>query len=257
LRELLIFDPSVVVGCVCVVLIAWRWFAIPGDARRSEYVLLIAIFALVADPVAQAVADSLTWVQPMKMDLYAYAADRTLGQPSFVLGRMVAPHVWLQVLLEIAYGLAPIGVILALSGSILRRSAEVGTMIWAFVLNLLAAPVFYLLAPVSGPRFAFSNFPLDPGAIVPHLMRIDAAPNGIPSVHMSTALLIVWCCREHRWWATAAIVYLVLTIVSTLASGQHYGVDILAAVPYSAGVVWLSKAVSWRVRVPRREPVPG
>lgn len=257
MRELLIFDPSVLAGCVCVLLVAWRWFALPGDARRSEYLLLIAIFGLIADPAAQAVADWLSWVQPLKMDLYAYAVDRALGEPSFVLGRLVAPHAWLQMLLEIAYGLLPVGVILALSGNVLRRSTELGTMVWAFVLNLVAAPIFYLLVPVCGPRFAFSNFPMDPGLIAPHLLRIDAAPNGIPSVHMSTALLIAWCCREHRGWATVAMVYMVLTIVSTLASGQHYGVDLVAAIPYTVGVVSLAKAVSVRVRVARREAVRG
>ena len=243
---LLLFDPSVVLGGLFVLVVAVRWFLMPKEARRSEYLLLVAIFTLIAGPVAQAIADRLSRLRPMKMDLFAYAWDRYLGQPAFVLGRLVAPHAWMKVLLELAYGLLPMGVILVFTFHILWRSPEVRTMVWAFVLNLLAAPLFYLLLPVCGPVFAFPGFPLDPGHVIPHLLRIDAAPNGIPSVHLSTALLIVWFSRKSRAGVTAAGVYLLLMVVSTLASGQHYGVDLLAAVPYAAAVLWVAKAVALR-----------
>jgi hypothetical protein len=246
--SLLIYDPSVVVGFVLILAVVWRWFAVPADARRSEYILLVATFTLIVSPAAQAVADSLSQVRPMKMDLYAYAADGYLGQPAFVLGRMVAPHLWEKVLLNIAYGLLPIGVILTVSAHILRRSAGVSLMVWAFVINLVAAPVFYLLLPVCGPEFAFPMFPVEPGHVVPHMVQIDAAPNGIPSVHLSTALLILWFSRKSRAGFVLATVYLLLTVTATLASGQHYAVDLLAAVPYAAGVVWLTKRSWFRSR---------
>jgi PAP2 superfamily len=250
---LLLYDPSVVVGLVFIVAVVWRWFVVPADARRCEYLLLITIYTLIVTPVAQAFAESLSEIRPMKMDLYAYVADGTLGQPAFVLGRMVAPHVWAQALLNVAYGLLPIGMILTLGAHVLRRSAGVSVMVWAFVINLLAAPMFYLLVPVCGPLFAFPMFPLGPGHVTPHTMRIDAAPNGVPSVHMSTALLMVWFGRRSRAGLTAAIVYLLLIVLSTLASGQHYAVDLVAAVPYTAGVLWLAKVAASELRVPQAE----
>ena len=238
---LLIYDPSVVVGFVFIVAVVWRWFANPADARRNEYMLVLAIFALIAVPATQAVADSLSRLRPMKMDLFAYVADGPLGQPAFMLGRVVAPHAWAKVLLNLAYGLLPMGVVLVLSAHILRRSVRVSSMVWAFVINLMAAPVFYLLLPVCGPQFAFPMFPLNPGHVIPHMIRIDAAPNGVPSVHTSTALLMVWFSRKSRAGLAATIVYLLLIVASTLASGQHYAVDLLAAIPYTAGVLWVSK----------------
>ena len=98
--SLLIFDPSVIVGLVFILAVGWRWFAVPADARRCEYMLLIAIFTLIASPAAQVVADWMSQLRPLKMDLYAYAADGYLGQPAFVLGRLVAPHAWAKVLLD-------------------------------------------------------------------------------------------------------------------------------------------------------------
>jgi hypothetical protein len=254
--SLLIFDPSVVVGFVLIVAVVWRWFAVPADARRSEYILLIAIFALIVAPAAQAVAELLSGARPLKLDLYAYVADGYLGQPAFALGRLVAPYTWAKVLLNVAYGLLPIGVILTLAAHILRRTAGVGSMVWAFVINLVVAPVFYLLVPVCGPKFAFPIFPVDAGHVIPHMVRIDAAPNGIPSVHTSTALLIVWFSRKSRAGLAASIVYLLLMVAATLGSGQHYAVDLLAAIPYAAGVVWLAKR-RWFVKATAQDAREG
>lgn len=252
MMSLLIFDPSVIVGLVFILAVGWRWFAVPADARRCEYMLLVAIFTLIASPAAQVVADWMSRLRPLKMDLYAYAADGYLGQPAFVLGRLVAPHAWAKVLLNEVYGLLPIAVILTLSAHIVRRNA-VSAMVWAFVINVVAAPVFYLLVPVCGPTFAFPMFPANPGYVIPQMMAIDAAPNGIPSVHTSTVLLIVWFSRKSRAGLMAAVVYLLLMVAATLASGQHYAVDLLAAIPYAVGVVGLGKIVASRVRGPRTE----
>jgi len=237
---LLIFDPSVVIGFLFVLAVAVRWFLVPSDDRRSEYLLLFSIFTLITAPSAQAVADGLSRLRPMKMDLYAYVADGPLGEPSFVLGRLVAPHAWLKVLLQVSYGLLPVAVIVVFTCHVLQRSPRIATIVWAFVINLVAAPLFYMLVPVCGPTFAFARFPVGPGHVIPHLIRINAAPNGIPSVHMSTALLVAWFSRKSRVGLAAASVYLVLMVVATLASGQHYGVDLLAAIPYAAGVLWVS-----------------
>jgi membrane-associated phospholipid phosphatase len=65
-------------------------------------------------------------------------------------------------------------------------------------------------------------------------------------VHASTALLMVWFSRKSRAGLAAAMVYLLLIVVSTLASGQHYGVDLVAAIPYAVSVLWLARVVaSW------------
>lgn len=240
--NLLILDPSVAVGFVFIVAVVVRWILVPADARRSEYMLVIALGAVILSPAAQAIADRLSGLRPMKMDLYAYGLDRYLGEPAFVLGRGVTPHMWAKVVLNVAYGLLPMAVVFVLTSHIARRRAGVGHMVWAFVLNLALAPVFYLMFPVCGPRFAFPGFPLEPGLVLPHMVHIDAAPNGVPSVHMSTALLVLWFSRKRRAAMAMAGVYGLLIVAATLASGQHYAVDLLAAVPYAAGILWLTKA---------------
>jgi len=70
-------------------------------------------------------------------------------------------------------------------------------------------------------------------------MTISAAPNGVPSVHTSTALLVLYFLRHWRFGMVAGSVFLGLTVLATLGSGQHYFFDLLCALPYSALILWL------------------
>jgi membrane-associated phospholipid phosphatase len=106
----------------------------------------------------------------------------------------------------------------------------------AFAINLFAAPLFYLWLRVCGPQYAFSQFPRSAGPVVAHLILLNAAPNGFPSVHTSTALLILLLAWRWRGGIALGSVYLGLIVMSTLASGQHYLFDLLAAVPYAFAV---------------------
>src|SRR5207247_2117622 len=79
----------------------------------------------------------------------------------------------------------------------------------------------------------------------PHMIPIDAAPNGIPSVHMATALLIFWFLRRWWWGSLIGLVFILLTILATLGLGQHYLFDLICAIPYAALVYLL--AAWWSV----------
>jgi len=160
-----------------------------------------------------------------------------------VLGRVVAPHAWAGGAAERGAWSAADWVGCDAVGAYSQAQRAVSSMVWAFVINLLVSPVFYLLVPVCGRRFAFPMFPLDPGHVVPHMVRIDATPDGMPSLHLSTALLTVWFSRRNRAGFVLAMVYLLLIVVSALASGQHYGVNLVAAIPYTSGIIRLAKGV--------------
>ena len=66
-----------------------------------------------------------------------------------------------------------------------------------FLLSLAFSVPFYLLCPVCGPAYAFPGFPALPaGPIVPHPILLDAPAKGVPSIHFSTALLVLWYGRK-------------------------------------------------------------
>jgi membrane-associated phospholipid phosphatase len=127
----------------------------------------------------------------------------------------------------------------------LASEAETALLARAFFLNLFLAVPFYLAIPVCGPAFAYpavwKTFPLHlPNDSPRHMIPIDAAPNGIPSVHMATALLIFWFLRRWWWGSLVGFGFVLLTILSTLGLGQHYLFDLICAIPYAVLVYLLA-----------------
>jgi hypothetical protein len=219
-------------------------------------VLLAGIFAVIAAAAAVAVVNYISVLRPLKYDLYIYRVDAVFGEPSFFLGRVVQRSRALQDLVSISYGMLTmvfVGVFIVYLYE--RSEAEVALLLRAFVLNLFLAVPIYFLIPVCGPQFAFLAFPSLPPPIVPHPIALAAAPNGIPSVHAAGALLIWWFLRGWRIGSLFGCVFLALTILATLGSGKHYFFDLLCAVPYAAGVYWISwRTNGWASRAERMEP---
>jgi hypothetical protein len=88
-----------------------------------------------------------------------------------------------------------------------------GYLLALFISALLAAPC-YLLFPAVGPA---------------HLSNALAPRNCIPSLHFAWAFLAFWYCPRAWRWPMAAFV--LLTGVATITTGEHYFIDLLAAVP--------------------------
>ena len=207
-----------------------------GPSGRLGRFLIVVALAVPGNMLAMFAANCAGRVRPYKLDLYVYWIDNRLGfQPSFALGRFVMSHPSMMVLLALSYQLLPIA-ILAVFGAYLwlRSEREAMSMVPVFILNLALSVPCYLLFPVSGPAYAFPGFPALPGGqVVPHPILLSAPPNGVPSIHFSTALLILWYGWKLPFGRWIAGMYLALIAVSTMASGEHYLFDLLAAVPYT------------------------
>ena len=248
---------STVLGAGIVIGVAARYIAVPSDSKRNDRLMLVALFTLLGGWGSTAIANAMGYIPLPKCDLFIYAVDRHLGSPSFVLGTVCALHPALFSLLNSAYTALPVVVTLVLlryawDGYSLNEPAT------AFLLNVLLAPFLYLLIPVAGPRYAFASFPREPALATLHVISLHAPPNGIPSVHMSTAILIVrfaWRWKIGRWFA---VLYLVATIISTMAVGEHYAIDLLAGIPYALGVLALAKMPKTQLthRTPDRQATP-
>jgi len=109
-----------------------------------------------------------------------------------------------------------------------------------FALNMILAVPIYFLLPVCGPRYVFKAFPSDADSQIPHPVFLSYPPNGIPSVHFSTALLIFWFLRRWKMGRIFGAVFLLLTFLATLGLGEHYLFDLIVAVPYTFGIYRLA-----------------
>lgn len=236
------------VSAIVLIVAVARLLLVPGDRRRGTWFLLACLWTI-------ALEIGLPWFfyysaafRPLKYDQYIYRLDGLLGfQPSFVLGRLFARVLLLDILCRLAYVFLPWTYLAVFSLYIWRRSADLGLMLRCALWNLTGI-LCYLLVPVSGPVYAFAHFPAVAPAIAhPAIIALNSPPNGIPSLHMSTALLILYFLRRWGYGRLFGGVYLGFTILATLGTGQHYLFDLLTALPFTAAVVFLAK----RVRLPR------
>ncbi len=237
----LIIYPGVVVTTLLILFLAFRWFLDPQTRKQTEWLLVCAALVEPAASVSTLITRALSRLRPLKLDLYIYQIDCFFGSPSFYIGRVVGAHLWLIILMSVSYCLLSVAIFCTFAVyMVLRPEREALRVAMTFLFNLFAAVPLYLLFPVCGPAFAFPNFPaLPPAHLFPHMMPISAAPNGVPSVHMSAALLILWFLWPWSWGRAISSIYLGLIIMSTLATGQHYLFDLLCAVPYAALVIWI------------------
>lgn len=221
--------------------VAIRMARVPNDRKRCDWFLAATVLALPANMISENTALLLSRLRPFKIDQYIFQLDGLLGfQPSFAIGRFVAHRPWLEVTSSIAYSVLPCVVLLLFGLYLWKRSEqEAWFLLKVFVLNLFLAVPIYLLVPACGPAFAFPSFPFaQPIHLTAHPIRLYAPPNCIPSVHISTSLLILWFARRWRTGSALGLTYLALIVVATLGSGQHYLFDLIVAVPYTAVILW-------------------
>lgn len=241
-------NPELPIGALIALFCIARWSLVPSDRRRTELLLVVALLSVPWIWVVRLITIGLGHLRHARYDLYIYRIDDFFGQPSFALGRWVVRHPALQSVLEFSYVFLSTMMIVVFTAYLwLRPMPEVLRVVRAFTLNLAAAVPIYLLIPVCGPYFVFADFPARQANVVPHTLWLTTVPNGIPSVHMSTALLIYWFLRRWTLGSIAGILYLVLTILSTLAGGQHYLFDLICGIPYAVAIYYLS-AYPWRRR---------
>lgn len=169
-------------------------------------------------------------------DTLLYRADASAGLDSFFWIRFTLAHRELYRLLITAYIALPI--VLAIAW-ILERS---NVLLCACSIAPSFALVLYVLVPGVGPIHAFSSA----GAVLPFDAVSSLPRNAFPSLHLTWALLIAINARRPAW-KIAAVTFVALTAAATIGSGEHYFVDLAAAIPFSAGVQYLAMRVSPRI----------
>jgi len=223
------------------------YFSVKGSRHREEKrydrMLIASVFIIPGSGLCAAVLACLSRLVPYKLDEYVFRFDLAFGAPGVMLGQFFAPHLWLQTAFAAIYNLLPCIWLLVYAVHLWSASEEeTKCVVRAYVLFLLLAIPIYLVFPVCGPYYAFPRFPFEvPAHFAPHLLRLDAPPNGVPSLHAATALVSVYFLRRWRMWLLLSSIFLVLTVIATLESGEHYLFDLIAAGPFTAVVLFLAQ----------------
>lgn len=240
----------VLTGLALVAVFRWRGV----ERRNALHAAALGALLVLATKVGDVWLHITVVSRPQVYDVYVALADHALGDPSWVMGRVVdalGPAVY--AVLHWVYIELPVAAIVV---AVWQLRRVVSTGIWpthylvrTFLVLGLFGPVIYVIFPVVGPMFAFGadghglqvgNF--WPGVIPPvdrnpATMAFDAFTprNCMPSMHTAWALSVFVHTRRDTdgsraplWLRCLGAFWLLATLTATLGFGYHYGVDLVA-----------------------------
>ncbi|MFF7788176.1 DUF5933 domain-containing protein [Streptomyces sp. NPDC007991] len=196
--------------------------------------------------------------RPMVLDPYLAVADHALGNPSWLMGRIVTATgpVGAHALDYVYAQLAVAAVVVALyqlRDVAAERRFPRHHLVRTFLVIGLLGPGIYLIFPVVGPIFAYGPGAFGTGGLhwaaadlwpdlpppistAPHEMPFDEITprNCMPSLHTAWATAIfIHSRRGPRLLRYAGTFWLIATLTATLGFGYHYGVDLIAGVVFT------------------------
>jgi hypothetical protein len=206
--------------------------------------------------------------RPLVLDQYVATADHALGDPSWLLGRLVTACGPIGFnFLDFVYGQLPVAAVVValyqLRHVVVERRFPRHHLVRTFLLIGLIGPAFYMIYPVVGPIFAYGTGaehwadvslwapdmpPSEPWAVADlwpqtppplqtpgHMTFDEITPrNCMPSLHTAWATAIFIHTRKGpRVLRFAGAFWLVATLCATLGFGYHYGVDLVAGVVFT------------------------
>lgn len=191
-------------------------------------------------------------VRPNVLDPYVATADRALGDPSWLVGRVVAAtgpigiHLLDYVYIQLAVAAVAVALYQLRHVAVERRFPR-HHLVRTFLVIGLLGPGIYMLFPTVGPVFAYGAdggqwaaanlWPHTlPALSTPHPMPFDELTprNCMPSLHTAWATAIfIHSRRGPRVLRFAGAFWLVATLTATLGFGYHYGVDLVAGAVFA------------------------
>ncbi|MEW2486545.1 phosphatase PAP2 family protein [Streptomyces sp. NPDC048411] len=190
--------------------------------------------------------------RPAVLDQYVATADHALGDPSWLVGRIVTATGSIGAhFLDSVYTLLPVAAVVVtvyqLRSVAVDRRFPRHHLVRTFLVIGLLGPGIYMIFPVVGPIFAYGAdgghwavanlWPGTPPPInTPHHMPFDEITprNCMPSLHTAWATAIFIHSRKGpRILQFAGAGWLIATLGATLGFGYHYGADIVAGVVFT------------------------
>jgi hypothetical protein len=246
-------------GLSSFLILALRLVWAPGDKRRFAFLAFVPSLLFVSSDWFA--ATFLQWTEkahPRVLDLYLFVFDASLHvQLPFLLGQAFLHMHWLRVVSILVYISLPIPIAVVYSGHLLKRESCAISAMLAFLVTGPIGIVFYNIFPAMGPAHVFRlEFPLHPlpmetvRRILLQSIPIAGPRNAIPSLHMGWVLLAWWFSRGLSLVERALVLFFVaFTVTSTMGTGEHYLIDLIAAFPFALLVEALCRyEIPWRSR---------
>ena len=137
---------------------------------------------------------------PWKFDFVLFRMDASLGLQAAAIARPLQGA--LRIPLYVVYqAMVPMMIAWFL---LTRYWKHPRSIIPAYAAELAAGPLLYALLPACGPLYAFGAQWLHPAPATPAIaIRLTGMPNAFPSLHMATALVLVFFAPGRKGRAIA------------------------------------------------------
>jgi len=164
---------------------------------------------------------------PWKYDHVLFALDRALGINAAPIAAALQGS--LRIPLVVIYQLmVPMMVVWFL---VTEYRNPRGSVVLAYVGELVAGPLLYAILPGCGPIYAFGAKWLNPPLVSAVPIKLAAMPNAFPSLHIGTALVFVLF-APGKLWRAVSLVFLFGTGLATLSTGEHYVIDLVGGLAF-------------------------
>jgi hypothetical protein len=168
---------------------------------------------------------------PWKFDHILFRLDASLGIQAASIARPLQGS--LHIPLWIVYqSMVPMMIAWYL---LTRNRRSPGSIILAYVAELVSGPLLYTIVPACGPIYAFGKQWLHPPAVAPDAVRLAGMPNAFPSLHIGTAFVFLMF-APGKIWKAVALLFLGATCLATLSTGEHYVIDLIAGLAFGVFV---------------------
>jgi PAP2 superfamily len=193
---------------------------------------------------------------PLKYDYVLFHLDKALGLETASIASLLqgAPRVPLIVIYQL---MVPMMICWAL---VTHYGRARGSVVLAYVAELIVGPLFYALLPACGPVYAFRPHWLQPTEVPSASVHLTGMPNAFPSLHVATALIFVLF-APGRIARGGSLIFLAGTILATLSTGEHYIIDLVVGLAFGCfaaavghresrkAIVFISVTLFWSLTI--------
>ena len=230
-------------GLAALAVLGTRTIWTEGEDRKLLlYAFLPAVLFVGSEWTATTLLDITERLHPKTFDLFLVSFDSSLRvQFSFLMGQAFWTWPWLRFFCLVIYIALPLPLALVYAAHLRRKKENAFAVMLAFLVTGPLGVLCYNMVPAIGPAHLFGPaFPFHPLSTA-DAMRLNVIPilttgprNAMPSLHLGWVLLVWWNSRGlARWIRAIAMMFVVLTAMATIGTGEHYFVDLVVAFPFS------------------------
>lgn len=236
----LLFNPAML-GVVAIFL-SVIWMLRDQKDRTRPLLVLAVVLNLFYGVLLNLTMGHEGGLLPWKYDHILFRLDESLGLQAAAVMVGSVQGFWRIVLWVVYQSMVPMMIVWFL---VTEYRGRRGTVVLAYVTELVFGPLLYAIVPGCGPIYAFGKQWLHPPPVAAQAIRLTGMPNAFPSLHVATAFVFVFF-APRRLWKAIALAFLAATLLATLSTGEHYVIDLVPGLAFGCCASWVGlRKIGW------------